>query len=143
MQNEFQFANHAADVDADVVAVLRGERGPGWPLSPEAAKVLRELRNARGAGQARPISELSPLVNLSERDIKEAVRILVVDFCLPVVGSRVKPYGYYLAVTTQERLDAARTLKHEIRALAARVRALEGKQSLREFLGQMQLEEAP
>jgi hypothetical protein len=142
MQTDFQFADHAAEMDALVNGVLGGRISPGWPLSDGARLVLRELRNARGAGQAKQISELTHVCHMKEREVKEAVREIVVDFQVPIVGSRRPPYGYYLPVTPAERIQAATTLKHEIRALASRVRALEGKHSLREFLGQMQIEEA-
>jgi hypothetical protein len=157
MQQLLQFDDdHGAEVDALVEAVLAGVAGlppqhakngragdpgfPGWPLPIEAAKLLRALRSAHGAKLARPIRELVPLLDLSEREVKQAARTLVVEFGLPVVGLRVKPYGYYLAVTTEERLAAANTLKHEIRALARRVRALEGHKAMVEWLGQLQIE---
>ena len=141
MQQLLQFDDdHGAEIDVLIEAVLAGKSGPGWPLAVEAEKLLRALRLARGAKLARPIRELAGLLDLSEREVKQAARTLVVEFGLPIVGSRVQPYGYYLAVTTEERLAAASTLKHEIRALARRVRALEGHKAMVEWLGQLQIE---
>jgi hypothetical protein len=143
MQQLLQFEpneDHAAEVDALVEATLAGTRGPGWPLAIEAEKLLRALRSAHGARLARPIRELAPLLNLTEREVKQAVRTLVVEFRLPIVGSRVEPHGYYLAVTTAERMQAARTLKHEVRALCLRIRALESQQEMLEYLGQLRAE---
>jgi hypothetical protein len=142
MQQLLQFdePDHGAEVDAMVEAVLSGVGGPGWPLPVEAEKLLRALRHAHGAKQARPIRELARQLDLSEREVKQAARTLVVEFSLPLVGSRIQPYGYYLAVTSEERLQAANTLKHEIVALARRVRALEGHKAMIEWLGQLKIE---
>jgi hypothetical protein len=147
MQQLLQFDrdpnDHSAEVDELVAEVLAGRRGPGWPLPIEAEKLLRALRQARGMKNARPIRELAPLLDLGEREIKEAARTLVVEFGIPLVGSRREHGGYYLAVTTEERVSAATTLKHEIRALARRVRALEGHQAMLEYLGQLRAELSP
>jgi hypothetical protein len=137
---QFDEPDHSAEVDAMVEAVLAGVGGPGWPLPIEAKKLLRALHYAQGSKRARPIRELAQLLDLSEREVKQAARTLVVEFGLPLVGSRVKPHGYYLAVTTEERLQAATTLKHEIVALARRVRALEGHKAMIEWLGQLKIE---
>jgi hypothetical protein len=65
---------------------------------------------------------------------------LVVEFGLPLAGSRQEPFGYYFALSAEERANATRPLKRELRALAQRVHALEGHHALRELLGQIELE---
>lgn len=128
------------ELEGRIAAVLAGAPIPGWPAPDQARQVLEALRTARGAAAARPIRELAEQLGIEPREVKKWVRSLVVEFHLPIVGSRIPPYGYYLAISESERTYASATLKCEIRALAQRVQALEGKQTLREFLGQLRMD---
>lgn len=72
----------------------------------------------------------------TEREIKDAVRGLVVDFKVRIGASRSQPYGYYLITSTTEARDSARPYIQEIRELAARVRVLLDPHDMAELAGQ-------
>lgn len=141
MQGCFQFddTDRAIALDAEIEAVLCGRSGP-WPITDEQRMVLRALREAKGAQRAVPIRELIARTGLDERTIKQVKHSLMVEFRLPIAGSRQTPVGYYFPLSAEERIQAARPLKHEIQALALCVRVLESPQALRELLGQIQAE---
>lgn len=121
---------------------IRNGKGP-WRLHWSGMALLRALAPHRGAKNPIALAELAHESRLTPREVKAMVRSLVVDFGLPVGASRAEPAGYYLAVSADERLAAARPYIHEIRNLAVRVRALVGTSShplyaLLEQLGQAQ-----
>jgi len=140
-QGSFQFDSRARadELDREINDLLVGRSGQ-WPLSKEAADILRRIQFCKGASRARTIASLSQASGLNERKIKEVVSSLVIDYGLPIAGSRVPPYGYYLAITAEEIEDAIHTLAGELRTIGRRVRALGGSHRLHELLGQIELE---
>jgi hypothetical protein len=140
-QETLQFGgggDRVRDVDGEVMQVLMG-KGP-WPLTDEQRHVLERLRWAKGAANAISIRELSERTKLGEREIKDAVRSLVIDFDLAIGGRRQEPYGYFLILTAEELEDSLRPLGHEIRALLLRYKKLGNKHRLLQLLGQIKAE---
>jgi hypothetical protein len=132
------FPDHAAEADRRIHEVLMGDKP--WPLPDEARAVLRILREHKGARNAISIAELTAKTKLDARQVKEQVRTLVVDFGVKICGSRVQPYGYYIA-TSPEEIDAGiRTLHGEGVSLFRRIRALGGDQVVKEILGQIPID---
>lgn len=128
------------DVEQYVLQVLFNGAGP-WPLNDEQRKVLSTLRFHVGEAAAIKGSELCRRHDLSERQLKDVMRSLVVDFKIRIGASRQQPYGYYLVKTAEDAEHAAAPYEKEIRELARRVRVLRGQQFLAELCGQLALEE--
>jgi hypothetical protein len=78
--------------------------------------------------------------NPTEREIKDAVRSLVVDFKLRIGASRSDPPGYYLISNADEAKAAAQPYISEIRNLVRRVRVLLDPHQLAELAGQLSFE---
>jgi len=129
----------AAEADRQIGEVLAGGGLYPWPLPEEARKILEELRWHKGSYNPVTIASLSQRLGFSDREIKEHVRSLIVDFGIRIVGARGKHAGYYIAISAADVEAACRTLEREIVALARRVRALRGAQYLNELLGQVPL----
>jgi hypothetical protein len=115
--------------------------GP-WPATDLQRELLRILLYHSGAQRA--ISLHALMVKLervvkpvpTEREIKDAIRSLVVDFKVRIGASRSKPFGYFFVTTPQEARDAAHLYISEIRELARRVRVLLDPHDLSELEGQ-------
>jgi hypothetical protein len=115
--------------------------GP-WPATYLLRELLRILLFHSGAQRAISLGAL--IVKLSrvlkhtptEREVKDAIRSLVVDFKVRIGASRSKPFGYFFVTTPQEARDAAHLYISEIRELARRVRVLLDAHDLSELEGQ-------
>jgi hypothetical protein len=115
--------------------------GP-WPATDLQRELLRILLYHSGAQRA--ISLHALMVKLgrvlkpipTEREIKDAIRSLVVDFKVRIGASRSKPFGYFFITSVEEALGTARSYISEIRELALRVRVLLDPHDLRELAGQ-------
>jgi hypothetical protein len=126
--------------DAHARNVMLGS-GP-WPATDLQRELLHILLYHQGAQRAISLHDL--MVKLerivkntpTEREIKEAVRSLVVDFKVRIGSSRSKPFGYFFVTTPQEARDAAHIFISEIRELARRVRVLIDPHDLGELEGQ-------
>jgi hypothetical protein len=138
--------------DAHARRVLYSGAGP-WPLTDIQREVLRAMLFHSGAARAIPLRDLiaklaragssitsKPLI-ASERDVKDAVRSLVVDFKVRIGSSRSQPWGYYLITSVEEAREAAHPFIEEIKKLAQRVRVLLDPHDLAEFEHQLSLAE--
>jgi hypothetical protein len=140
VSNLFQLGPDPHDVESRVLELINSRDTKPWPLTEDQRALLHVLRWHKGADRAITIAMLDAKLNIDVRGIKDAVRSLVVDFGLPIVGSRRQPYGYYIAITAEEIAEAIRPLRGEIIQIARRVRALRGNEFLRELLGQIPME---
>ncbi|HWQ97242.1 MAG TPA: hypothetical protein VN577_20190 [Terriglobales bacterium] len=95
--------------------------------------VLKKLMGHPGERNAAPIADFAEKLNYTPRQIKEAVRCLIMEFDLPIAGSRQKPFGYYMATTSEEIQAASRPLESEVFALMQRIRALRGPSHIADF----------
>jgi hypothetical protein len=129
--------------EAHVRNVMLGS-GP-WPATNLQRELLRILLYHLGAQRA--ISLHALMVKLeprfhptpTEREIKDAIRSLVVDFKVRIGASRGKPVGYFLVTTPEEARDAASPYISEMHQLARRVRVLLDPHDLGELAGQQWL----
>lgn len=122
--------------------VLLGRSGP-WQPTRLQAELLRILLYHQGAQRA--ISLHALMVKLdrlctSEREIKDAMRSLVVHFKVRVGASRSKPFGYFLITSVEEALSTAHTYISELREIALRVRVLLDPHNLGDLAGQKWIE---
>ena len=137
-----------AALEQRVREVLAGRQGK-YALPPEARRLLKLLAWHRGAAQAIPLREIQERLkvgeaNVSDREIKEAAKILTEDFAIPVGASRSRssdrPAGYFLCVTPEDLERAAEPYIHELISLARRIRALRGPQMVEHAFEQARLE---
>ncbi len=131
--------------DAHARQVLAGRTGP-WPLTELQRELLHILVFYLGAQRAIQLRELMAKVQgkvkplPTEREIKDAIRSLVVDFKVRIGASRQKPAGYFLITNSQEARESAQTYIAEIKKLAQRVRVLLDPHELAELAGQLRLD---
>jgi hypothetical protein len=115
--------------------------GP-WPATDLQRELLRILLYHSGAQRAISLRDLMVKLDRvikpvpTEREIKDAIRSLVVDFKVRIGASRSKPFGYFFVTTPQEARDAAHLYISEIRELARRVRVLLDPHDVAELEGQ-------
>jgi hypothetical protein len=126
--------------------VLAGSAGP-WPVTELQREVLRVLLFHQGALNAICLRDLMGKLDHvltpipTEREIKDAVRGLVVDFKVRIGASRSRPAGYFLITSSEEARDSALPYISEIRQLARRVRVLLDPHDLAELAGQLRLDQ--
>lgn len=125
-------------VQALVDAVLLGVSGP-WQLQANELRLLRMLRDRRGAADALALNTIAIQLGMSPRIIKSTVKSLIEDFGLPIGGSRQEPFGYFLIVSGEDLEAALRPLVHELQSIARRVKALTGEQRMAEIFNQARL----
>jgi hypothetical protein len=142
------FAGMGLDPDPKVHVrnVILGRSGP-WPATELQRRVLHVLLFHLGTQQAISLRDL--MVKLAarmakptptERETKDAIRSLVVDFKVRIGASRSKPSGYFLITTAEEAHEVAHLYISEIRELARRVRVLLNSHDLGELSGQRWLQ---
>jgi hypothetical protein len=113
-------------------------------LTEMARVVLAVIAHQRGASMAMRIEDIIAAGHrltstiLTERQVKAACKELIEEHDIPVVGSRVEPMGYYLALTPEEIQAAVRPLKAQICSEQRRVSALEKYYQV--LAGQMSME---
>jgi hypothetical protein len=120
-----------------------GQERPGitpLPLTEDQRRLLAVLRVHCGRRSAIPLATICERTKLGEREVKNLMRSLVVDFKVRIGAARTQPYGYYLVTTAEEAREAAQVYESEIIELAKRVRVLRGKHFVAELLGQLRLE---
>jgi hypothetical protein len=129
--------------DAHARAVWRGEYTPGWELTGLQRVVLGRLLNRLGAHNAMPLRELLLITGSDAREIKDAIRSLVVDFKVRVGASRGDTPGYYLITSSDEARTTVQPYISEIRQLVRRIRVLLDPHDMAELAGQLLLEDHP
>ena len=105
---------------------------------------LSELADPHGG--AVPLAEVQRYakrviqVDLGDRTIKAAVRLLIDKYGVAIGSARGKRHGYFFITTDEEATAAAAPLLAEIRSLAARCRTLSPKNPyIQHLLGQMEV----
>ncbi|HZU33148.1 MAG TPA: hypothetical protein VFB79_18680 [Candidatus Angelobacter sp.] len=124
--------------------VLTGKYGP-FPLTALQSRVLGLLLSHQGAKNAIPLRDVVGKLraryskNYSERQVKEAVRGLTVDFRVRIAAPRTGKTGYYLVTTSAEARAAARPYIAEGIKLFQRARVLLDQHDVAELDGQIRL----
>jgi hypothetical protein len=134
-------------LDLEIELLLFGK--PGGPLklnlSDDEKQVLRAIRFHRGADRAITIRQMRDLwvksVQLSERQVKNAVRTLRIDFRLPIGSSKKgSDGGYFLMLTEQDHAILHKQVLDQVRAELEVLKAVDGPRAALELLGQLQIE---
>jgi hypothetical protein len=118
----------ATDLQRELLRILLYHSGAQRAISLHALIVKLERVSSSSVNLITPIP--------TEREIKDAIRSLVVDFKVRIGASRSKPFGYFFVTTPQEARDAAHPYISEMRELAKRVRVLLDPHDLGELAGQ-------
>lgn len=90
----------------------------------------------RGHENAISIEIIRRMTSLSERAIKGAVAELVVTHHVLIGGSRQNPIGYFMIESDADRAAASAPLEGQIIQMLRRLRVLNSKHQVREWLGQ-------
>lgn len=113
------------------------------PSKPSPDELLLGSFIWKQKGRANPISiaRLRELTSFSERQIKGIVEQLVVTHKLKIGARREEPVGYFMIVDATDQETAVRTFRNQIIAMWRRLRVIDDRRSLREFHGQLTLDE--
>jgi hypothetical protein len=136
-------------IDSDILALLTGRSGGpfGLTLGPDEKRVLTFLRFRRGVKQSMAIREMQVRMTkndqLSDRQIKQAVRNLRMNFHLPIGSSKEAGGGYFIMVTDEDHAILRRHILDQVRAELGVLRCVDGPSAALELLGQLQLEIGP
>jgi len=103
-----------------------GKGGP-WPLETRQHDLLRLLLAHKGSARACPISAITARLGTGERQVKAMIRVLILDFDIPIGASRGKRCGYFLCITEDDERAAVTPLLKELVSLIRRVYALGGE----------------
>ncbi len=136
-------------VDMKIEWLLFGN--PGGPLnlmlSDDEKRILAAIRYRRGSVNAISIVEMRAAMEdskdgvLSERQIKQIVRTLRVDFHLPIGSSKQGSHGGYFVMLSEEDYSILRSqILDQVRAEMEVLKAVDGPRAALELLGQLQLE---
>lgn len=132
-----------ARCDAEISALLLGYAGGprGLTLDDHEKAVLRRLRFRRGLANAINIRELKEATGIGPRFLKEIVRNLRLNFCLPIGSSkRGSEGGYYLMVTIEDEAAWVNDVLSQVRAEVQVLRAAVKKRESLERIGQLAME---
>lgn len=140
LRDEKQIRDQAIEENRRRIHDVIMGKGP-WPLNERQARLLEILRWRQGRAHAIGIAELMPRLKCGAREIKEAVRELVVTFRLPIVASRdAEGGGYFFATTAEERMTGSSDYLKEAAKLIQRALIIRSDQDVKVLLGQIELE---
>jgi hypothetical protein len=114
----------------------------GSKLRPTKPEILLAGLIWQHRGRERPLSiaRLRELTGVNERAIKGIVEQLIVAHKMRIGGRREEPAGYFMIEDSEDQAAAVGPYKAQILAMLRRLRVLESREALREFLGQLRLE---
>ena len=114
----------------------------GSRLRPTKLEILIAGLIWQHKGRAQPVSiaHLKELTGINERAIKGIVEQLIVSHKMRIGGRREEPAGYYIIEDLGDQQTAVGPYKAQILSMLRRLRVLESREMLREFLGQMSIE---
>lgn len=126
-------------LDRKVRGVLYGH--DAWEVDP---KVLHILNTRRGAAHAVRSAEIAQMLELDggeggRRVVTKSIENLRLLHSIPIGGSRMKPYGYFLIETRSDLAIALQPLRGELYAMLRLLRALAGRHETAAMYGQLML----
>lgn len=108
----------------------------GLPVKVTEQRVYDLIRTHRGHANPISIGSIHVITGLPERSIKGAVAELIVSHRVLIGASRQEPIGYFMIESDIDRTIAAEPLKGQIIQMLRRLRVLNNKHQVREWLGQ-------
>lgn len=100
-------------IDAEILALLTGKPGGAFneTLKDDERAVLQAVRFHRGIARTITIREIQRTTDLSDRQIKKAVRALRLNFRVPIAASKNGNAGGYYLWMTREDLEAWKSVQ--------------------------------
>ena len=89
-------------------------------------RVWRALRTHEGRDRAIKADLLAELAGMNVRNVQRAIHSLIHDHRKSIGGAMDAPAGYYVAVTREDREEAARLLSSRAKAMLATAAIIEG-----------------
>jgi hypothetical protein len=130
-------------LDLQIECLLYGRMVAGLSLSLDERRVLRLIRYRRGAANAITIAEMQKQMHedrLSERQIKQIVRTLRINFRLPIGSNKGGLGGYFLMISPEDHAILSAQILDQVRAEIEVLRAVSSRRAALDLLGQLQLE---
>jgi len=134
-------------IDDEILWLLAGKSGGplNLTLSADEKRVLSLVRYRRGASRSLTIREMReqmpPEEQISDRNIKKAVRSLRLQFHLPIGSSKLASEGgYFVIVTDEDRAIFRGGVLDQIKAELEVLRSVDGNQAALELLGQLSMQ---
>lgn len=132
-----------ADLDestAELLRLLAGHKGAANAIRIGGPDGIMQTLNGAGRQWRVGSGEWRGEQPWNERTVKAAVKDLVERFGMQIGASRKPPYGYFFILTAEDREEARRPLRNELKSLARRLRALSSKLEIAREWGQIQVE---
>lgn len=107
-------------------------------LTPDESRVYA-LIAGRDSSCPVPLATICAATGMSARQVKGIVEALRTEHRLAIGASRRRPNGYYECRTTQEIDQTIKPMFRQAINMLMAVRAVAGKQRLREWMGQARL----
>lgn len=136
-------------IDGEIEWLLFGNAGgpSHLVLNNNERRVLAQIRYRRGAVKAITIAEMREALGrtsagpLTDREIKNIVRALRLQFHLPIGSSkRGSAGGYFVMLTGEDHAILRAQVIDQVRAELDVLKAVDGPHAALELLGQLQLE---
>jgi hypothetical protein len=135
-------------IDLEIELLLWAKPGGALKLSlsDDEKRVLSLIRYRRGAASAITIAEMQRGMAgaagdiLSDRQIKQIVRTLRLNFRLPVGSNKGGMGGYFIMLSDEDHAILAAQILDQVRAEIEVLRAVSSPHAVLTLLGQLQLE---
>jgi hypothetical protein len=143
-------------IDLEIEGLLYGTRGGpfGLAMGDDEKRVLRLVRYRRGAKNAITIAEMrNAMIRegsahpeaggytiLGDREIKQAVRTLRLNYHLPIGSNKAGMGGYFIMISDEDHAILASQILDQVRGEIEVLRAVSSPRAALELLGQLQLE---
>lgn len=108
-------------------------------LSHEEQLIAGIIAEARGRARAVQVKELARRTGIDERRVREIVKQLIEDHCLPIGSTSGLPGGYYMITDARELRQVRRSLVHRAVSILNRARTYDKAGWVKEMAGQLAL----
>ncbi len=135
------YSNNEPASGAPLFAEGAFDRSPAKPTAEELV-VGNMIWKHKGSSNPLPIGKISEVTGYNARQVKSIVEQLVVKHRLKIGGSRIDPWGYFIAETAEDLQRACEPFESQVLAMWKRLQVLKNRHELRELLGQLTIEEA-
>lgn len=99
--------------------------------------IARIISNAQGRSQAVQVKELVRRTGIDERRVREIVKQLIEDHCLPIGSTSGLPGGYYMIADAKELRQVRRSLVRRAVSILNRARVYDKAGWVKEMAGQL------
>lgn len=120
---------------------VEANQGCPYPLSANERQLLGILKAHVGRENAIPIDRICERMRIADREVKDIVQGLRLNFKLQIGASRSGTGGgYYLGRTQEEMVESSSQMLNQAFTMIRVVAAIRGHSDATEFLGQLRQE---